>query len=58
VVAWQSAPGKIYTLQSSTDLATGFSNLMMHIPATPPLNVHTDTNATSPRKFYRVLVEP
>ena len=58
LVTWQSATGKVYTLQAATNLVTGF-NLVIgtNLPATPLLNVYTNATATPGPKFYRVLLE-
>jgi hypothetical protein len=58
LVRWQSASNKTYTLQAATNLLTGFNlNLRTNIPATPPVNVHTDNVGGAGQKFYRVGVE-
>jgi hypothetical protein len=58
VISWSSASNLWYTLKRSTNLLIGFnwviaSNLM----ATPPINVYTDTTASSVVHYYRVMVE-
>jgi hypothetical protein len=55
---WQSAPGRAYTIQRSTDLTTGFEVLAAGLPATPPTNVYRDEPAGGQTYFYRVLVDP
>jgi hypothetical protein len=57
IVRWQSATGRVYTLQAATNLMTGFSLLTNGIPATPTVNVYTDTVNGVGQKFYRVEVE-
>jgi hypothetical protein len=58
VVRWQSATGRLYTVQAATNLAAGFTvNLRTNIFATPPVNVHTDAVGSAGQKFYRVKVE-
>jgi hypothetical protein len=57
VVRWQSVDGKRYALQATTNLLSGFTNVMTHIPATPTVNVHTDSVPGVGCKFYRVLSE-
>jgi hypothetical protein len=58
VVSWQSVTDHWYTVQSATSLLTGFNlNLRTNIPATPPVNVHTDSVGGAGQKFYRVGVE-
>jgi hypothetical protein len=58
VVRWQSATGRLYTVQAATNLVAGFTvNLRTNIFATPPVNVHTDSVNGAGQKFYRVVVE-
>jgi hypothetical protein len=58
VVRWQSATGRLYTVQAATNLVAGFTvNLRTNIFATPPVNVHTDAVGSAGQKFYRVKVE-
>jgi hypothetical protein len=57
IVRWQSATGLVYRLQAATNLMTGFSTLTNGIPATPTVNVYTDTVNGVRQKFYRVEVE-
>jgi hypothetical protein len=57
VVCWQSVSGRTYAVMMATNLMAGFNNLATNIPATPPMNVHTDTVDNVPARFYRVKVE-
>jgi hypothetical protein len=57
VVCWQSVSGRTYAVMMATNLMAGFSNLATNIPATPPMNVRTDTVDNVPTRFYRVKVE-
>ncbi len=58
-VEWPSSPGRVYTVQRSSDLLTGFTNLQANIPATDPQNIYRDTNAVAPgRFFYRLRLQP
>jgi hypothetical protein len=58
LVRWQSVSDRWYTVQAATNLLTGFNlNLRTNIPATPPVNVHTDNVGTVGQKFYRIRVE-
>ena len=58
VIQWSSAQGKFYTVQRSTDLLTGFSDIQTHIPATAPLNSAQDPgSASGGQYFYRIRVE-
>ena len=53
----QSATGRVYSLKAATNLMTGFSTLTNGIPATPTVNVYTDTVNGAVQKFYKVEVE-
>jgi len=57
IVRWQSATGRVYSLKAATNLMTGFSTLTNGIPATPTVNVYTDTVNGAGQKFYKVEVE-
>jgi hypothetical protein len=57
LVRWQSATGRVYTVQAATSLVAGFTNMVLHVPATPPVNVHTDNVGSAGQKFYRIQVE-
>jgi hypothetical protein len=55
-LTWSSVTGIVYTLQRSRDLLTGFQDLALEIPATPPLNEYRDmTPAGVGTYFYRLL---
>ena len=58
-VIWQSASGRWYRLDASTNLTWSFGlNIKSNIPAFPPMNTETDTTATGKgARFYRVGVE-
>jgi hypothetical protein len=57
-VEWSSVAAKLYTLQRSDDLFSGFSNLQTGIPATPPRNSFRDAGATgSGPYFYRLRIQ-
>ncbi len=59
VVSWKSALGATYTLRRSTHLVDdSFSAIVAsHLPATPPLNIHTDAPSASGQIFYLISVE-
>jgi hypothetical protein len=58
-VEWSSVQGRLYTLQRSGDLLTGFADVQTHISATAPLNAFRDAAATGAGPyFYRLRVEP
>jgi|SRR6266480_4595385 len=57
-VEWSSVQGKLYTVQRSSDLFSGFTDLQLHIAATAALTSFHDASATGPGPyFYRLLVE-
>lgn len=59
LLRWTSASNRTYTLQrrSALDDAAGWTNLLTHLPATPPMNTHTDAAAAAAAGFYRVGVQ-
>jgi len=57
-VEWSSVAGKLYTLQRSGELLTGFTDLQVHVAATAPLNSLRDATAVGVGPFfYRLRVE-
>ncbi len=55
---WTSVAGVVYTLHRSKSLSTGFQDLAVNIPATPPVNTYQDTTTAGPGPyFYRVLIK-
>lgn len=57
LIRWQSVTNKRYTLQRSTNLMAGFSNLRTNISATPTLNIYTDSIGAVNSAVYRVRLE-
>jgi hypothetical protein len=58
-VEWSSVAGRVYTLQRSSSLLTGFTDLQQNIQATEPKNTYRDTNAAPPGPyFYRLRLQP
>jgi len=57
VVTWSSVSNRTYTLYAATNLVQGFG-IVLHtnLPATPPVNVYTDSVDTVGCRFYRVSV--
>lgn len=54
-LAWSSASGGGYRLDRTLDLTQSFVPIAHNLPATPPLNVFTDTPPReAPAAFYRV----
>ena len=49
-----SITGRVYAVQQSTNLSSGFSALTTHLPATPPVNAYTDKTQNLEYRFYRV----
>ena len=59
VLSWPGAPGRSYAIQSTAELANGFTNVVRAgIPADVPRNAATvDVSALLGFAFYRVAVE-
>jgi hypothetical protein len=57
VVSWQSVTGKTYSVLTATNLLNGFDTLTNALPATPTVNVYTDSVNGAGQRFYRVRVE-
>ncbi|MBP7830184.1 MAG: hypothetical protein KA248_09735 [Kiritimatiellae bacterium] len=58
VVRWSSVAGKQYDLSRSANLQGVFEGVFTNLPATPPLNVHTDQTAAGAGPWlYRVETE-
>jgi len=59
VISWSSVSNRFYDVQFTTNLLDGFSVLTTNLPATPPVNVYTDSvHKTVPMIFYRIGVQP
>ena len=55
---WFSVSNQHYRIRRSSNLTNGFGPLRTNIPATPPMNVHTDATAFgSGPWFYQVELE-
>jgi alpha-tubulin suppressor-like RCC1 family protein len=53
-LSWSSATGEFFSVEYTTNLAQGFTALLVtNVPATPPVNVVT-TAATNGLRFYRL----
>ncbi|HXP61131.1 MAG TPA: LamG-like jellyroll fold domain-containing protein [Dongiaceae bacterium] len=58
-LTWTSIPGRSYQLQFKTDLTQPtWTNLGSPLLATTPLSSASDTLASAPQRFYRVLLLP
>jgi len=58
VIEWASALGERYAIQGTTNLLSGFPEVVStHIAATPGTNSYTLPIGREMRKFYRVVVE-
>jgi hypothetical protein len=59
VVRWSSESNRFYTLKLSTNLTLDpFTAILSNrMPATPPVNMHTDAVERSGGVFYRIAVE-
>ncbi|MEM7394164.1 MAG: thrombospondin type 3 repeat-containing protein, partial [Verrucomicrobiota bacterium] len=58
LIQWSSEPGRFYTLERATNLQLQFSPIATNLPATPPVNVHTDVIENIKAIFYRIIVRP
>ena len=58
VIAWPSVAGRMYALDSTTNLLQSFAPLTgaTNLPATPPVNVYTNTGTPALQIFYRLRV--
>ena len=58
-VRWQAAANRTYTLQRSTQIASGYTSIATGVPsAAPGVNTYNDlTVSANQRYFYRALVE-
>jgi hypothetical protein len=59
ILQWPSASNRFYYVDRSTNLTVGFNqSVATNLPATPPMNTHTDTTANAGVPyFYKVRVE-
>ncbi len=57
VIFWNSANGRAYAMESTTNLMTAFSKLPAAILATPPQNTFTNVVPSGRVIYYRVGVE-
>lgn len=53
-IRWSSQTNHLYTIHYSTNLLSGFSVLQGNIPATPPMNVYTDSVNGAMTRFWKV----
>ena len=58
VIQWSSASGQVYRLSRSTNVNGTYTIIAPSLPATPPMNRHTDTVMQAGSAFYQVLVNP
>ena len=56
-VQWSSVSNKQYFIDRSTNLLQGFTPLASNLPATPPVNIYTDTTISADSMHYRIGVE-
>ncbi len=58
VLQWNSSSNRFYTLQRGTPLIVPFSytNLLVAVPATPPMNTYTDSPPKTGSFSYRISV--
>lgn len=58
VIRWSSNSNQVYRLLRGTNLHSGFTVIAPSLPATPPMNVHTDSVQPSATVFYQIMVNP
>jgi hypothetical protein len=57
-LVWGTVAGRLYSIQRSSGLPDGFTNVVEHVIATPPQNRYLDTTVTAKdRAFYRLVLE-
>ena len=57
VIRWRSVTNHVYSILRSTNLMTGFDvTVATNLPATPPVNVHTDQFGAGESTFYLIRV--
>ena len=58
VFQWPSSANRLYTLQRGTNVAMpdSFTNVLTDVPATPPMNVFTNSPSDPGPYFYRLQV--
>ncbi len=55
---WLSTAGKIYLVQRSPEILTSFTTIKTGIPATPPINLYTDSSISGlGTYFYRLQIQ-
>jgi hypothetical protein len=58
-IRWSSVTGKIYRVDSGTNLMEGFTvNVRSNIPATPVVNTLTVRLDRANQEYFRVQIEP
>ena len=57
LVYWQSASGRVYTVERVTDLFASFAGIASNLPATPTVNVYTDSVPTNGAGYYRIRLQ-
>lgn len=58
-VDWSSATGKVYVVERSSSLPSGFAPIKTGVTSTPPVNIFLDTNAAGAGPyFYRIRNDP
>ena len=58
VIEWPAATNRLYALDRSTNLMSGFTEIATCIMATPPMNAYTDTVTGAGPFLYRVRLRP
>lgn len=56
-LTWSSEPGRLYRVERSQSLTTGFAPIATGLAATPPENLYVDSAPPAGPAFYRVVLE-
>jgi hypothetical protein len=57
LLGWTGVSNRLYFVERSTNLLTGFSVIASNLPPVLPETTFLDTTAQSPASFYRIRVE-
>ena len=55
LLSWYSAEDRLYSVESSTNLMSGFGVIVSNIPATPPINTYS-VGLTNVPTYFRIVV--
>ncbi len=58
LLSWPSTSNKTYSLTYATNLLAPFSVIAPNLPATPPINIYTNTPSSLPPHYYQLILHP